>query len=498
VKELANPIVIGGIVLVVVIFVVARLFVRNYIKAPPNKVIVFTGRGKSKIVRSGGRFRIPGIERVDEMSLEPFTVEGHAQNVFSRDNVPVNVDAVGVVRFGSTDEAVHTAVERFLTTPREKIQEQVLQILGGIIRNIVAQMTIEDLNGNREDFRARVIREATDAFGTLGMELDVLTIQNITDNNGYLESLGKGRIEEVKAAADIRTANAQRDATVKSAAARQAGRTAEAEAATAIAEAERDRDLRLADIQSQVTAEQAKARANGERAEQEAQKAIIAAKVANEREQVQAEIGVEQLRAEKAEQTQQADVVKPAEAARQAATLRAEGEKAAAIAAAEADAESATLAGNADATARKARASAREAEMRAEAEGHKAQALAEAEGQQALAAALNVLTDRAAAQRVLPDLVKALPEMAAAIATPLGQIDRMVVIGGNGEGGQDGDVLSRVIGAVPLGLAQVIETIRATTGYDLGGMLSSAGANAVNPASPNGELVATRPADNDS
>lgn len=465
-----SPAVIAGAAVVVAVLAVVLLFVKNWIKVPNNAVAVFYGRGESKIVRGGGKFRMPGLVQVSIMSLEPFTVGADARNVYSRDNVPVDVDGVGVVRFGSSGEAVKTATERFLATPRAQIEQQVIKILAGIMRNIVAQMTIEDLNSNREDFRRRVLEEAAEAFGKLGMELDVLTIQNITDPNGYIESLGRGRIAEVKSAADIRTAEAERDATIKSAAARQAGAEATALADTAIAKANRDRDLELAAIQSQVTSEQARAKAAGQQAEQEAQKAIITAQVANERERVEREIGVEELRARKAEQTQLADVVRPAEARRQAAVLDAEGRKAATIADAEAAAETARLAGQAEADARVAGAEADKQEMLARAEGKKAELLAEADGQKALADALNALTEEAARQRVLPDLIAVMPKMAEAAAAAFAQIDRMVLIdaGGTGaDGSTGGDTMSRLAGLVPVVVAQAIETVRATSGVDL-------------------------------
>lgn len=472
---LLNPAVIAGAAIVVAVLAAVLLFVKNWIKVPNNAVAVFYGRGESKIVRGGGKFRMPGLVQVSIMSLEPFTVGADARNVYSRDNVPVDVDGVGVVRFGSSDEAVKTATERFLTTPRAQIEQQVIKILAGIMRNIVAQMTIEDLNSNREDFRRRVLEEAAEAFGKLGMELDVLTIQNITDPNGYIESLGRGRIAEVRSAADIRTAEAERDATIKSALARQAGAEATALSDTAIAEAEKDRDLKLASISADVQSARARAKAAGEQAAAAAEKDVVIARTETERTGVEAQIGVQQLRAREEEQRLVADVIKPAEAERTAATLRAEGAKAAAVLAAQADAEKARLAGQAAADARVAGAEADKQEMLARADGERAKLLAEAEGQRALAEALNALSEEAARQRVLPDLIAVMPQMAAAAAAAFAQIDRMVLIdaGGTGaDGSTGGDTMSRLAGLVPVVVAQAIETIRATSGVDLSTLMN--------------------------
>lgn len=468
------PMLIGAGVLVLAIFATIMTYVRNYVKVPLDMVAIFSGIGEAKVVRGGGKFRVPGLQRVDFMSLEPFSVPVVVRNVLSRDNVPVNIDCMGLVGFGVSNEAIQTAAQRYLTASKDraKILEQVKEQLAGIMRNIAAQMTVEQLNNDRESFREQVLQEAATGFGKVGMTLDILNVQNISDDNGYIASLGRGRIEQAKAAAAIETANAQRDARIREAEAKQAAAEAEALSATAIANANRDRDLAFAAVQAQVTAEQARATATGQQAEAEAQKAIIAAQVANDRARVEAEIGVEKLRAEKAEMSQRADVVMPAEARRQAAILDAEGRKAAAIADAEASAEKVRLAGAADAAARVANAEADKAEMLARAEGKEAELLAEARGQQALADALNNLTEQAAAQRVLPDLIKTMPEVAAAIAVGLGQIDRMVLIngGGNGEGG---DTISRVATMVPMGITAVIEAVRTATGMDVPQLVSA-------------------------
>ncbi|MGL5441891.1 MAG: SPFH domain-containing protein, partial [[Mycobacterium] stephanolepidis] len=134
-----------------VLFVALPLvYVRNYIKVPPNEVAVFTGRGQPKVVRGGARFKMPGIERVDIMSLEPFNVNINLQNALSNNGVPVNVEAVGLVRIGSNDEAVQTAVQRFLTADLSELQRQINEILAGSLRGITATMTVEDLNSNRD------------------------------------------------------------------------------------------------------------------------------------------------------------------------------------------------------------------------------------------------------------------------------------------------------------------------------------------------------------
>lgn len=82
-------------VLVVVILAITTVFAKNYVKVPKNKVAVFTGRGEAKIVNGGARFRMPLLEQVNVMSIEPFNIEAKVVDVYSKDNVPVSVTAVG-------------------------------------------------------------------------------------------------------------------------------------------------------------------------------------------------------------------------------------------------------------------------------------------------------------------------------------------------------------------------------------------------------------------
>ncbi|HJS83741.1 MAG TPA: SPFH domain-containing protein [Nitrososphaera sp.] len=453
---------LGAIAVVAALLLLMLLYARNYIKVPPNEVAVFTGRGRVRTVRGGARFRVPVVERVDKMMLEPFNVTVAVTNIYSVDGVPVNVDGVGLIKFGSSDEALSTAVERFLTSNRNELHNQVQEILAGNMRGIVAQMTVEELNNNREEFRRRVVEDAGSDFKTIGMELDVLTIQNISDPSGYLEALGRKRIAEVHRDAEIGEAEAQRDSRIRSAEANREGQTAQAVADTAIAQANRERDLELARIQALIQAEQARASQAGPQAEAEAHKAVVVAEAAAQAAQTEAQIEVERLRGQRAQEAQQADVVIPAEAAKQAALLQAAAEKATAIAEAEAVAEARRLGGIAEAEARKAAAEAHQTELEAAAAGERARLLAEAEGQEKMAVALSAFNEQAARLSVLPRLIEALPQMAAEVAKPMGNIDNITVIGGGSENGTAG-----FADTVPLMLARTFASLK-SAGLDLG------------------------------
>jgi len=236
----------------------------------------------------------------------------------------------------------------------------------------------------------------------------------------------------------------------------------------------------------------AKARAGqaGPLAEAESHRAVVLAGVRTDRERTEAQIGVEEQRAHQQEQAVQADVVIPAEAERRAAVARAEGQRDADIAAATAAARRRELQGKADADARRVLAGASQTEKEAEAAGNKALRLAEAdgiravstaeaEGQAKRAEALNQLSDQAARQNVLPQLIAILPQLADAVAKGV-SIDRLVVIdsgtgGTNGEAG--GGAIQRAISVTPAMLSQVLEMAKGL-GLDLSGLFGRVGIEA--------------------
>lgn len=503
-------VVIGLAVLGALIVFVALplIYVKNYIKVPPNEVAVFTGRGAPKVVRGGARFRVPGIERVDVMSLEPFNVNINLQNALSNNGVPVNVEAVGLVRIGSADEAVQTAVQRFLTSDPSGLQRQINDILSGSLRGIIATMTVEDLNSNRETLARSVVEEAGADLARIGMEVDVLKIAGISDRNGYLESLGQRRIAEVKRDATVGTAEADRDAQIRSAKARQEGSVAQAEADTAIAAANQRRDVELARLRAQTEAENAQADQAGPLAQAKATKDVGIAREQAEAARVEARTEVERKRAMQAQAALQADVIAPAEAERQAAIARAEGERRASILRAEATAESARQFGAAEADARKSQADALRAERAAAADGLRAEKQAEADGllakleaeaagkqkavealraerdaeadgvramleaeaagKRQVAEALNSFSEGAARLLMLPDVLRALVEATAKSAEQVAAIEKISIIGG-AETAQS--AIGSILGITPQTVAGVIESLQ-STGVDIVGLLN--------------------------
>lgn len=477
---------IPGVILgIVVAFVVAGLlWTRYFTKVPPDKVAVFTGGHGFRVVTGGATLKRPVIERVDWMDLAPFEVSLAIRGAYSRQGVPVNVDAKALVRFDSSEEGLRTAAGRYLHTPRENLHRMIEEILSGHMRSVAATMTVEELNSNREALVTNVTEHAGTNFRDQGLSLDLVTIQHISDEQDYLVSLGRRSIAEVKRDAEIGEADAQRESAQRVAEAMRLGETARAAAAAAVAEAGRDRDIRIAKADAEVAAERARAAQAGPLAEAESRKAVATAEVGVEAERMRAEIELEQQRVARQQKTYEADVVSKADAERRATILRAEGEREAAMARAigeaearkraaeaaqrEMEAQGAGIAAKAEgeSAARKLAADALQRELEAEGAGAAAKLHGEAEGQAALVEQLNRYTLPALQQILYPELVRRLPEIARQVAEPLKTIDNVVMFDSGSGGGPAG----KWGGQVPLMLAQTIESLKAV-GLDLGAIL---------------------------
>lgn len=477
-------IIIGFAALALIIFVIT-VITKNIIKVPSDVAGVFIGQGETKIVVGGSKIRIPGLVEYYEMSLTPHDVSVDVRNVFSKDGTPINVTGSGVVSYGRSQEELKTSTGQYLRTPRNVLDVQVKNILEGVVRSVVASMTVEELNNERLKVADSILSAGTDAYKPNGMGIGTFVIQNIADDNGYLESLGAPKNAEVKKNAEVARAEAERDTVIRKADAQQKSMVAQAESEVQIAKARQARDLELAAIKAEVDAENARSAQRGPQAQAEAEAAVEVAKANAKRQAEEAQIAYEQQRALRVTQTQRADVIIPAEAeresavikaegARQAAVLKANGDRDATIAAANADAQSRTLKSVADADARKALAEALFAEMKAQADGEAAKLLAQAEGQEKLAEAFNKLSDQAGRLQVLPKLIETLPAVVRAIADGV-KIDHMVVMDNGGSGG-NGSALQRAASTVPTTLFQANETLKAL-GVDIMGLLGGFGGN---------------------
>jgi flotillin len=287
---------------------------------PPNRAAVITGRtrlltdGEQVGYRSvmGNRtLRVPIIETVQHMNLETFPIEISVGNAFSKGNIPLNVEAIANVKIASEPEAVfHNAVERLLGKTEDEIRALAKDTLMGNLRGVLATLTPEEVNEDRLGFAKALAEDAGEDLAALGFHLDVLKIQNVHDERGYLEAIGRKKAAEAVRDAEIAEADAQADTRERQATARQRAEVMESQAAIEIAEARNKLRVREAQLSQEAEIAERTAKVKAEEAEVEAQRELEARRVLREQERLRA------------------DVVEPANAAREAAKAEAEAQAA--------------------------------------------------------------------------------------------------------------------------------------------------------------------------
>src|SRR5688572_23687113 len=329
---------IVGILLMV--FIGMAVVLSRYTKVGPKQVLVVSGRKHRyadpdgtdrlrgfRIVKGGGTFVYPAVEKVDILSLELMTIDVQTPEVYTSKGVPVKVDGVAQVKVKGDDVSIATAAEQFLSKGREEIKSIATQTLEGHLRAILGTMTVEDIYQNRDAFASKVQEVAAGDMANMGLQIVSFTIRDIRDNQGYLEALGKPRISQVKRDAQIAQAEADRDATIKSAQANQAGQTAKFEADTVVASSNRDYQMRLAEYQASVNLKKAEADLAYDLQRFKTGQAVKKEEVQVEFVEKQSRIQVQEQEILRRQKELEATIQKPAEAERSRVQTLAEAEK---------------------------------------------------------------------------------------------------------------------------------------------------------------------------
>jgi flotillin len=488
--------------------IVLFLFSRNYIKVPPNQAAVFSGRKRKladgrmvgyRMVKGGAALRIPLLEKVDYLELNVITIPLEIRRAYTLNGVPVSVRAVANVKIRSDDISLQAAAERFLTMTSPQIQNVIFQTLEGHLRAILGTLTVEEINNDRQSFAQKLTSEAASDLERMGIGVDVLTIQEISDEEGYLDALGKRRTAEVKRDAQIGEAQATRDSKIQSSVAMQEGEKVRLDTEANIALAQRELSVKKAQYQAEIEMEQAKAEQAGPLSSAQARQSVIAEEVRIEKIRTQEQISVQEQEILRKEKELEATIVKPADAARiaaimkaeaakQSVILEAEGKKMSLIAIAEADQERLHKEGAGRASAVEAEGRAEAAKIEAiglaQAKAIEAQGLAEATAILKKADAWKEFNEAAKLQTILerlPSILEATAPIFGAVAAPLGNIDKVVVIdqggSGNGAGG-----MNRFVSAAPAVVFNLLQQLEAL-GVDVPTVLAQLGISQ-NGASP--------------
>src|SRR5712664_4180364 len=470
-----GPVVVAVVGIVVVVFVFLAIWAGRYTKVGPNQVLVVSGRKHTyrdpdgtvqsrgfRIVKGGGTFVIPVVEKVDLLSLELLTIDVQTPEVYTSKGVPVRVDGVAQIKVKGDDISIATAAEQFLSKGVDDIKNIATQTLEGHLRAILGTMTVEDIYQNRDAFASKVQEVAAGDMANMGLSIVSFTIRDIRDGQGYLEALGKPRIAQVKRDAQIAQAEADRDAMIRSSQATQAGQEAKFAADTKIAEAQRDYQSNVAQYQAAVNQRKAEADLAYDLQKFKTGQLVKAEEVQVQIIEKQKQIELQQQEIQRKQRELEANVQKPADAERYKVETLANARKFQLEAEAAGSAAAAKATGFANADVAKATGI-------AEAEANKARGLAEA----AIIEAQGKATASAMQQKaesfkqyneaaVIEMIVRVMPEVAGRISEPLSKTEKIVII--NSGNGANGGGASKLTGDVTQIVAQLPPIIESLTG----------------------------------
>jgi flotillin len=303
------------VVLALAVATVAGVVRRLIHICQPNEVLVFSGTrrlvegrpARYRLVHGGRGLRIPLLERVDSLDLTNMVITVRVQGAYSKGGIPLNVESVANVKVSSGEPILGNAIERFLRKPREEVVRVAKETLEGNLRGVLATLTPEEVNGDRARFAQCLLQEADQDLNKLGLVLDTLKIQSVSDDRGFLNALGRKQSAALQMRSRIAEAENQALAAERSAHNREVREVARLEAEFAVARADAER--RILEAQARRAARVAEERG------------AVASQLARAR----AEVDVQRVRIEQVRLLLEADVLKPAEARRQEQVAAARG-----------------------------------------------------------------------------------------------------------------------------------------------------------------------------
>ena len=322
-----SPILLPAILVVGAIIMLAALLNR-YRRCPSDKILVIFGtrgtNGSAKCIHGGGAFVWPIIQDYAYLSLTPISIEANLTNALSRQNIRVDVPCRFTVGISTEGDSMNNAAERLLGLKPTDIQEMARDILFGQLRLVIASMSIEELNSDRDKFQENIMKNVEIELKKIGLKLINVNVTDIKDESGYIEALGKEAaakaINEAKVSVaeqdkigEIGRAEALKETRIRTSEANAMAIAGENKAKVEVANSDADRREREAEAQRRAVAAekvaQAKAleeaysaerlaetaRAERERASQQAN-VIVAQEVEKRRIVIEAEAEAEQKR----------------------------------------------------------------------------------------------------------------------------------------------------------------------------------------------------------
>ncbi len=459
---------VPGLIAIILVVLFILIFCIGYVKAPPDMAYIISGiKKKSKIVIGKASIRVPFFERLDKLNLRLIPIDVKTSNaVPTADYININVDATVNIKISNEPDKLRLAAENFLNKDPAYIATVAREVLEGNVREIVGKMKLEEMVSDRQKFANLVKENAEPDLAAMGLDIISFNVQNFVDGNEVIENLGIDNIVKIKKTAAIARAESERDIKVAQAAADKESNDAAVAAQTEIAKKQNELAIKKSELQQESDTKKAMADAAYEIQKEEQRKTIEITTANADIARQEREIELKQKQVAVKEKALEAEVKKQAEADKYAAQQKADAD----LYERQKEAEAKKFEAEREAEARKARAEADRFAKEQEAEGIRAVGEAEASAIQAKGLAEAEAMERKAEAyakynkaAVAEMMIKVLPDIAAKIAEPLGQIDKITIIGGDG----GGNGVDQVAGNVPVVMARLFESMKEATGIDL-------------------------------
>jgi flotillin len=451
--NLTSWLIIAGAVIVVFALIILIMALR-YRKVGPNEALIIAGGRKHAITLADGttqkvgyRYRLgggvfvwPGMEKVYVLPMDIIPVSIRTPEVLTSGGVPIMAEASAQVKVDSSDETIHRAAEQFLGIGREGIRDVAVNVLEGKVREVIGGMSVEEIYRGRQEFSNRVVKAVQADFAKMGLAMLSFALKDISDTQGYIDSLSKPQIAAAKRDAAIAQAETEKESIIKSSQARKEAEVARLQSEAQIAKAQWENEAKKAESQVFVNTKKAQADFSYElernRIGQDLKREEAKVKQVEKEEAIK----IEQLEIARKEKELEATVIKPADARKYQIKAEAEGEEFRIAAEARGKSEAVKLGGL------------------AEADEIRAKGAAEAEAMMKKAQAWEKYTQAA----VMDTYIKVLPELARAVSEPLSKVDKIVIVSGDKELGT-----TKITGQVAQVLAQMPEVVKSLTGADI-------------------------------
>ncbi|MBO4920699.1 MAG: flotillin family protein [Lachnospiraceae bacterium] len=461
---------------IIMIIVVAALFIlftlmSGYVKAPPDVAYIISGLKKNpKILIGRAGIKVPFLERKDNLIVKQISVDIKTNGyVPTLDFIGVDIDAVAKIRVKTDPDGIKLAMKNFLNMHEDQIITALTDSLQGNMREIIGTVKLKELCTDRKKFGDEVQEKAQKDMNALGIEIISCNIQRIEDEKGLIVALGQDNMSQIQKDASIAKAQAERDVAIAEAEASKAANEARVLANTDIAIKQNELKIKQAELKRESDLKQAEADAAYKIQEETQRKVIETTAVEADIARQQKSVELKKQEAEVKEQELAAAIKKQADADKYRQQQMADVElyrrqKDAEAKKFEMEREAEAMRIKADAIKYQAEQDAEAIRARgiAEAEAIKAKGIAEAEATEKKAEAMSKMKEAA----VLEMFFKVLPDIAANVAKPLENIDRITMYG-------EGNT-AKLVEDITKSTTQITTGLTEGLGFDLKSVLAGA------------------------